>query len=40
MGGLLWGSVVWLVLTLVIGAKIISHVGQASPLGRASDNKK
>jgi len=40
MGGLFLGTLVWLVLTLLIGAKILSHVGQASPLGKANENKK
>lgn len=40
MGMLLWGSIAWLIATIIVGAKILSHVGQASPLGKATENKK
>lgn len=40
MGALLIGTLVWLVLAIVVGWKVLSHVGESSPLGRAGENKK
>lgn len=40
MGVLLIGSIVWLVLTVVVGYMILKKVKENSPLEKAADNQK
>ena len=40
MGALLIGSIIWLVLTVVVGYVILGKVKENSPLEKVADNQK
>ena len=40
MGALMIGTIVWLLLTLVVGYFILKKVRESSPLEKADDNQK
>lgn len=40
MGPIFVGTIIWLIVGLLVGWRVIKHVHESSPPGKESENKK